>query len=89
MSDTGASVALTVSSSTGSATSDADASDSANACATKSAILDGTFFSINSVGKDGSIKASCSACPDGKKALCGAVGSTTNFLNHLKVLEHS
>jgi hypothetical protein len=49
------------------------------------ALLDGRFFRVVSVSKEGMIKAMCTACPDGKKPLSGAVGSTTNFLHHLKV----
>ena len=52
---------------------------------THPAILDGTFFRVISVSYDGKIKAVCTACPDGKKPLSGAIGSTTNFLLHLKV----
>ena len=49
-------------------------------------ILDGTFFSIVSVGEDGKvIKAVCTACPAGKKPLSGTITATTNFLTHLKV----
>lgn len=48
-------------------------------------LLDGKFFRVMSVSYDGKIKASCTACTDGKKPLSGAIGSTTNFLNHMKV----
>jgi hypothetical protein len=51
----------------------------------RSAILDGKFFRVTSVSYDGNIKAACTTCPDGKKPLSGAIESTTNFLNHLKV----
>ena len=43
-------------------------------------LLDGKFFRVISVSYDGKIKASCTACTDGKKPLSGAIGSTTNFL---------
>jgi hypothetical protein len=50
------------------------------------AILDGTFFRIVSVGDDGdAVKAVCITCPASKKPFSGAITSTTNFLNHLKV----
>jgi hypothetical protein len=48
-------------------------------------LLDGKYFRVESVTYDGKIKASCTSCTDGKKPLSGAIGSTTNFLNHLKV----
>jgi hypothetical protein len=50
-----------------------------------SPLLDGKFFRVVSVAYDGKIRASCTACTDGKKPLSGAIGSTSNFLNHLKV----
>ena len=36
-----------------------------------------SFFRVESVSYDGKIKASCTACTDGKKPLSGAIGSTT------------
>jgi len=51
----------------------------------RSPLLDGTLFRVVSMKDDNHLKAVCTTCPDGKKALSGAVGLTTNFLNHLKV----
>ena len=48
-------------------------------------LLNGKYFRVESISYDGKIKASCTSCTDGKKPLSGAIGSTTNFLNHLKV----
>jgi len=48
-------------------------------------LLDGKYFQVESISYDGKIKALCTSCTDGKKPLSGAIGSTTNFLNHLKV----
>jgi hypothetical protein len=56
-----------------------------NYCSKYSALLDGTFFRVVSVADDGSVKAACVACPDGKKPLSGKLNATTNFLLHLKV----
>jgi len=47
----------------------------------RSPLLDGTFFRVVSMKDGNHLKAVCTACPDGKKA----VGSPTSFLNHLKV----
>ena len=48
-------------------------------------LLHGKYFRVESGTYDGKIEASCTSCTDGKKPLSGAIGSTTNFLNHLKV----
>jgi len=48
-------------------------------------LLDGKYFRVESMIYDGKIKASCTSFIDGKKPLSGAIGSTTDFLNYLKV----
>ena len=65
-------------------TSTSDCTDSAQ-IDTHPSLLDGKFFRVISVNYDENIKAACTASADGKKPLSVACGSTTNFLNHLKV----
>ena len=59
--------------------------NSTSATIHNSPLLDGLFFRVVFLGKDGSVKASCVTCPTGKKALSGSVDATNNFLTHLKV----
>ena len=63
---------------------------STNSTIHTSPLLDGLFFRVAFMGKDGSVKASCVTCPTGKKPLSGSVDATSNFLTHLKVtVSHS
>lgn len=48
-------------------------------------ILDGTFFKILENEKE-KVQAECTKC---KRRIKGRIGSTTNFLNHLKVSNFS
>lgn len=51
-------------------------------------ILSGKYFKIDSVDSSGKVLANCIACGPSKKPLSGSIVATSNFVKHLKVVQH-